>query len=71
MTKRISPAAAAARLGVTVKRIYGLIAAKKLDAVNVSTGDERPRWRIAEEALDHVGKQQDPHGARNSGALVQ
>ena len=52
MSKRMTPAQVAARLGLTVKRIYALIDARKLDAIDVSIGNERPRWRIDERTLE-------------------
>jgi hypothetical protein len=41
---------------VKVKRIYELIESRKLQAVNVSTGEKRPRWRIDESELERFEK---------------
>lgn len=51
MSKRLTPAQVGDRLGISAKRVYELIDSGKLNAIDVSTGDERPRWRIEETAV--------------------
>lgn len=50
--KLLTARKAADRIGLSVKRIYALIANGKLHAVDVSTGQDRPRWRISEAEIE-------------------
>lgn len=50
--KQLTARYAAERIGLSVKRVYALIAAGKLHAADVSTGEKRPRWRISEAEIE-------------------
>ena len=52
MIRRLTPQQVATRFGVTVKRVYALIEAGRIVAIDVSIGNERPRWRIDEAAIE-------------------
>ena len=54
MKDELSIKQAADLLGVNRETIARWIRAGRIDAVNVSGGHERPRWRIARSTLDAV-----------------
>ena len=47
-TRYITPPELAKRMQVKLAKIYAWIRSGELHAINVSDGDERPRWRITE-----------------------
>ena len=55
MDKLLSTNSVATRLGLEgragQRQVVRLIEAGKLDAVNVSSGDQRPRWKVRESVL--------------------
>ena len=47
-TRYTTPPELAERMQVKLSKIYAWIRSGELHAINVSDGDERPRWRITE-----------------------
>jgi hypothetical protein len=48
----LTPIEAAVLLKTSVQNVLGMIAERKLEAINTSRGKIRPRWAIPQEQID-------------------
>jgi hypothetical protein len=52
----LTPIEAAVLLKTSVQNVLGMIAERKLEAINTSKGKLRPRWAIPQEQIDALAK---------------